>query len=165
MLNNQRVGTQIENERGFTLVEAVVAMMVCTIGLVAMAELMAVTLRLQQLGRNSTSAVRLAQDRVDELTTLSFTTSPSMACGGSITANVANYNDTPLEDNGTPDNPADDTITKGYTVRWLVTAGPDADPNLRTVTIRVVPDVNDRRTASPYELVTFIRGTAAAVCP
>ena len=60
------------NERGFTLVEAVVAMVVCTIGLVAMAELLAVTLRLQQLGRNSTSAVRLAQDKVDELTTMTF---------------------------------------------------------------------------------------------
>jgi len=152
------------NERGFTIVEAVVAMMVCTIGLVAMAELMAVTLRLQQLGRNSTSAVRLAQDRVDELTTLNFATAPSMACGGSIDANVANYNDTPLEDNGTPDDPADDTLTKGYTVRWMVAAGPDADLNLRTVTIRVIPDVNDRRTASPYDLVTIIRGVAAA-CP
>lgn len=165
MSNNERGYTAAENERGFTLVEAVVAMMVCTIGLVAMAELMAVTLRLQQLGRNSTSAVRLAQDRVDELTTLSFTTAPSMACGGSITANVANYNNTPLQDNGTPDDPTDDTITKGYTVRWLVAAGPDGDPNLRTVTIRVLPDVNDRRTASPYDLVTVIRGTAAAVCP
>ena len=43
------------NERGFTLVEAMVAMVVCTVGLVAMAELMAITLRLQQLGRNSTA--------------------------------------------------------------------------------------------------------------
>ena len=41
----------LTDERGFTLIEAMVAMMVCTIGLVAMAELMAVTLRLQQLGR------------------------------------------------------------------------------------------------------------------
>ena len=59
----------LNDERGFTLIEAIVAMMVCTIGLVSMAELMAVTLRLQQLGRNSTSAVRLAQDKIDELTT------------------------------------------------------------------------------------------------
>ena len=67
----------LHNERGFTLIEAIVAMLVCTVGLVAMAELMAVTLRLQQLGRNSTSAVRLAQDKVDELTTMTFdTTSP-----------------------------------------------------------------------------------------
>ncbi len=152
------------NERGFTLVEAVVAMMVCTIGLVAMAELMAVTLRLQQLGRNSTSAVRLAQDRVDVLTTMNFATSPSMACGGSVVANVANYNDTPMRDNGTPNNTADDTVTKGYRVRWMVAAGPDGDPNLRTVSVRVIPDVNDRRTASPYNLVTIIRGVAAP-CP
>lgn len=152
------------NESGFTLVEAIVAMMVCTIGLVAMAELMAVTLRLQQLGRNSTSAVRLAQDRVDELTTLSFAADPSMACGGSIDADVANYNAIPLQDNGTPDDPADDTVSKGYKVRWMVAAGPDGDLNLRTVTVRVLPDVTDRRTASPYDLVTIIRGVSAP-CP
>lgn len=158
------------NERGFTLVEAVVAMMVCTIGLVAMAELMAVTLRLQQLGRNSTSAVRLASDKVDELTTMPFNPAalnynPSIACGGSIDADDADHFDTPLEDNGTPDNTADDTVTKGYTRRWIISAGPDADPNLREVTVRVVPDVGDRRTASPYDLTTFIRGFGGAVCP
>ena len=152
--------------RGFTLVEAVVAMMVCTIGLVAMAELMAVTLRLQQLGRNSTSAVRLAQDKIDELTSVSFTsvTNLQMTCGGSLTVNVANHNDIPKEDNGTPDNLADDTITKGYRRRWVVAAGPDGDTNLRHVTVRVTPDVTDRRTAAPYDLTTFIRGTGA-LCP
>jgi len=158
------------NERGFTLVEAMVAMVVCTIGLVAMAELMAVTLRLQQLGRNSTSAVRLAQDKIDELTTMPFNPAsaqynPAVACGGSITANVANHNDAPLKDNGTPDNAADDTIVKGYTRRWIISAGPDGDPNLRTVTVRVIPDNIDRRIASPYDLTTFIRGSGAPACP
>lgn len=158
------------NERGFTLVEAVVAMMVCTIGLVAMAELMAVTLRLQQLGRNSTSAVRLAQDKVDELTTMPFDVAalnynPEIGCGGSIDANVADHNDTPMEDNGTPDDLTDDTLTKGYTRRWIISAGPDAEVNLRQVTVRVIPDVNDRRTASPFDLTTFIRGSNGAVCP
>lgn len=154
----------LNNERGFTLIEAVVAMMVCTVGLVAMAELMAVTLRLQQLGRNSTTAVRLAQDEVDELTTLNFDTAAAAGCGGSIDANAADHFDTPLQDNGTPDNPADDTISKGYTRRWVISAGPDADPNLRQVTVRVIPDVGDRRTSSPYDLTTFIRGVGAA-CP
>jgi len=154
------------NERGFTLVEAVVAMAVCTIGLIAMAELMAVTLRLQQLGRNSTSAVRLAQDKVDELTTLNFDTNAAVSCGGSldIDAPDADHNDRPLLDNGTPDDPDDDTFAKGYTRLWIVSAGPDGDPNLRQVTVRVVPDVNDRRTATPYELTTIIRGVGAA-CP
>ena len=155
----------LTNERGFTLIEAVVAMLVCTVGLVAMAELMAVTLRLQQLGRNTTSAARLAQDKVDQLTTMNFTTNLQAACGGSIDANALNHWDTPLEDNGTPDDTADDTVTKGYTRRWLIEAGPDGDPNLRQVTVRVIPDVTDRRTSAPYDLVTFIRGTAAAVCP
>jgi type II secretory pathway pseudopilin PulG len=152
------------NERGFTLVEAVVAMMVCTVGLVAMAELMAVTLRLQQLGRNSTSAVRLAQDKIDELTTMNFITNPSAACGGSIDANEADHFDTPMQDNGTPDDPTDDTVMKGYTRRWIISAGPDADPNLREVTVRVIPEVNDRRVATPYDLTTVIRGVEAA-CP
>ena len=160
----------LNNERGFTLVEAVVAMLVCTVGLVAMAELMAVTLRLQQLGRNSTSAARLAQDKVDELTTMPFDPTapnynPQVACGGNLDADEADHNDTPLEDNGTPENLADDTVTKGYTRRWLIEAGPDADANLRQVTVRVQPDVNDRRMAAPYDLVTFIRGSGGAACP
>ena len=123
-----------------------------------MAELLAVTLRLQQLGRNSTSAMRLAQDKVDEMMGMDFVTSLAVGCGGSIDADVANYNDIAMQDKGTPDDPADDTITKGYTRRWRVAAGPDGDPNLRTVTVRVIPDVNDRRTASPYDLITIIRG-------
>jgi len=171
MFNNTRGLTLVENERGFTLVEAIVAMVVCTVGLVAMAELMAVTLRLQQLGRNSTSATRLAQDKVDELTSMPFDPAaanynPQVSCGGNLDANDAdgNHNDTPMEDNGTPDNLADDTVTKGYTRRWVISAGPDADPNLRQVTVRVIPDVRDRRTASPYELTTIIRGTPQA-CP
>jgi Rib/alpha/Esp surface antigen-like repeat protein len=168
-MSNKELSAMSNNERGFTLIEAVVAMMVCTIGLVAMAELMAVTLRLQQLGRNQTSAVRLAQDKVDELTTKSFTTNPQAACGGSIDADVANHNDIPKEDNGTPDNTADDTITKGYKRRWLIVAGPDGDTNLRQVTVRVIPDSVDYRTSAPYDLTTFIRNgnnvTPPPVCP
>jgi Tfp pilus assembly protein PilV len=157
----------LQNERGFTLIEAIIAVLVCTVGLVAMAELMAVTLRLQQLGRNQTSAARLAQDKVDELSTLLFTDpNNQMSCGGSLTANNANHFDTPRDDNGTPNNAADDTVTKGYTRRWVVSAGPDGDLNLRTVTVTVIPDVTDRRTAAPYELVTIIRqGLPGAACP
>jgi type II secretory pathway pseudopilin PulG len=154
----------LKNERGFTLIEAIVAMLVCTVGLVAMAELMAVTLRLQQLGRNSTSAARLAQDKVDELTTMNFTTNPAAACGGSIDADSPPHFDTPMDDNGTPNDPDDDTNPKGYTRRWFISAGPDGDANLRTVTVRVLPVVNDLRTAQPYDLTTIIRGVGAA-CP
>lgn len=128
-----------------------VAMMVATIGLVSLASLLAVTIRMQQLGRNSTQAVRLAQDKIDELTTLNFATSAAVSCGGSITANVANHNDTP-------------TSVAGYTRRWVVSAGPDADLKLRQVTVRVTPNVGDRRVASPFDLTTIIRGVSSP-CP
>jgi len=154
----------LTNERGFTLIEAIVAMLVCTVGLVAMAELMAVTLRLQQLGRNSTSAARLAQDKVDELTTMNFTTNPGAACGGNLDADAADHFDTPMDDNGTPDDLTDDTQGRGYKRRWIISAGPDGDTNLRQVTVRVLPDVNDLRTAQPFDLTTIIRGVGAA-CP
>ena len=129
--------------------EAIVAMVVCTVGLVSLAELMAATLRMQQLSQNSTQAVRLAQDKIDELTTLSFATDLSVACGGSLTADVANHNDVP--GNGA-----------GYRRRWVVAAGPDGDTNLREVTVRVIPDVRDARTASTYSLTTIIRGLPVA---
>jgi hypothetical protein len=143
------------NERGFTLVEALVAMVICTIGLVSMAELMAVTLRLQQLGRNSTAAVRLAQDKVDELMALDFPTGVGIQCGGSLTAPMLNYNDDPQDFNGN---------SQGYQRRWVVSAGPDADLRLRTVTVRVIPIVTDNRVARSFDLTTIIRGALPGPC-
>lgn len=119
-------------------------MVILTVGLVALAELLAVTMRLQQLGRNETSAVRLAEDLMDQLRSQNFDSSASIQIGGSLTANVTSYNDT----------------VPGYRRRWLVAAGPasaaGAVPNLRQVTVRVIPDVVDNRVASTYELVTIV---------
>ena len=129
--------------------------MVCTVGLMGMAQLLAVTLRMQQLGRNSTSAVRLAQDKVDELSAMNFVTDASVQCGGSLTANVANYNDALPAVDG----------RLGYTRRWRIQAGPDGDPKLRQVSVRLIPVNRDNRTNAQYDLVTVIRGTSAVVCP
>ncbi len=134
------------SEAGFTLVEALIAMVVLTIGLVSMAELLAVTLRLQQLGRSETEAVRLAQDKLDQLMSLNFAAAAEIQLNGvdSLASNVANYFDT----------------VPGYTRRWDIAAGPDsaAGPvaTIRQVTVRVIPDVTDNRTAATYELVTII---------
>ena len=145
----------VTDERGFTLVEALVAMVICTIGLVSMAELMAVTLRLQQLGRNSTAAVRLAQDKVDELMALDFPGAAGIRCGGSLTAPVLNYNDDALDFNGN---------SQGYERRWIVSAGPDGDLRLRTVTVRVIPIVTDNRVVRSFDLTTIIRGALPGPC-
>lgn len=133
------------DERGFTLVEVLIATVILTVALVSMAELMAVTIRMQMLGREQTSAVRLAQDKIDELMSQDFAVA-ALGIGGSLTADVADHFDDP---------------TALYKRRWLVAAGP-VDPvgiaaNLRVVTVRVTPVVTDRRTATAAEITTIIR--------
>jgi hypothetical protein len=137
-----------------------VAMMVALVGLMGIAQLFAVSLRMQQLGRNTGSAIRIAQEKVDELSTLSFATAAAVQCGGSLTADVANYNDTP-------------PTFSDYKRRWIVSAGPDGALTLRQVTVRVIPQVvtrsgasvvNDRSRATQFDLTTVIRGVSAP-CP
>ena len=128
------------NERGFTLIEVLIAMVIMTIALVAMAELMAITLRIQMLGRNETAAVRLVQSKIDQLVAVSFGDA-SVAVGGSLTSNVTNYSD---------------TETPGYTRRWQI-AAMAGETRVRTLTVAVIPDVKDNRTTRPVQLTTIIR--------
>lgn len=123
-------------------------MVILTVGLVALAGLLAVSLRMQQLGRNGTQAVRLAQDKLDELNALHFDTAATIQIGGSLTANVADHFDTPLDVNGN---------ALPYIRRWLVAAGPDGNSNLRQITIRLIPTIADGRTTSAFEMITIIR--------
>jgi prepilin-type N-terminal cleavage/methylation domain-containing protein len=137
---------QPSNDRGFTLIEVLIAMVILVVALVAMAQLMAISLRMQQLGRNQTAATRLAQDKVDELMSQNFNVL-QLAVGGSLTADNANHFDAPA---GVP-----------YRRRWLVEALPQDPPvtagKLRRVTIRVTPSSPDRSIAPAIDLVTIVR--------
>ena len=151
---------QASNDRGFTLIEVLIAMVVLTVALVSLAELMAITLRLQQVGRNQTAAVRLAQDKIDELMSANFTNA-QLSPGGSLTADVANHFDAPALAGG------GNSI---YNRRWTVTALNFGDQGnqggvmtavaggtTRLVTVRVTPIAGDRRTAPAVDLVTIVR--------
>jgi prepilin-type N-terminal cleavage/methylation domain-containing protein len=136
------------DDRGFTVIEVLIAMIILTVALVSMAELMAVTLRLQQLGRNQTSAVRLAQDKIDELMSQNWAAAPQLVVGGSLTADQADHFDTP-------------PTAVNYKRRWVVADGP-VDPTvaagrLRIITVRVIPEVTDTRTYTPTDLTTIVR--------
>lgn len=128
------------NERGFTIVEVLVATVILVIGLVAMAELMAITLRMQMLGKNETAAIRLVQSKIDELVAVTFT-SASVAVGGSLTTDVAAYNDAPVS---------------GYKRRWQI-AAIAGETRVRTLTVTVIPTNADRRTNAQIQLTTIIR--------
>jgi prepilin-type N-terminal cleavage/methylation domain-containing protein len=136
------------NERGFTLVEAMVAMMVLTVGLVSIAEMLAVTLRLQQLGRNETSAARAAQDLLEDLSR-NWTGEARIQEGGSLTDDVADHYDHVDHVDG-------DSTSLGYKRRWVVGPGPDGSTQLREIRIRVIPDLADSRTAAPFEMATIL---------
>lgn len=128
-------------ERGFTLIEVLIAMVILTIALVSMAELMAITLRMQMMGRNETSAIRLAQSKIDQLVNLNFTTTTTANVGGSLTSNTASYFD---------------TLAPGFTRRWQITAI-TGETKVRNLTVRVIPDIGDRRTNAQIDLTTIIR--------
>jgi prepilin-type N-terminal cleavage/methylation domain-containing protein len=135
--------TTHRDERGFTLIEVLIAMVILTIALVAMAELMAITLRMQMLGRNETIAVRLVQSKIDELVAVNFT-SATVNVGGTLDSDTALYNDTP---------------EPGYHRRWQI-AAIAGEVAVRTLTVRVIPSINDRRTNAVVELTTIIRDPA-----
>lgn len=135
-------------------------MVILTVALVAMAELMAITLRMQQLGRNQTAATRLAQDKVDELMSLNFANA-QLAPGGDLNADVANHFDLPVPPEGG---------NATYRRRWTVTAlnfadqgnangamTPVAGGSTRLVTVRVIPIVSDRRISPAVDLMTIVR--------
>jgi Tfp pilus assembly protein PilV len=111
------------DDRGFTLIEVLIAAMLLMVALAAMSQLVAVTIVQHADARRRGDSARQAQRKLDELMKLNMATEPAVQITGvdSLVANTANYFDTPAP-----------LITR----RWVVTAGPVA--NTRTVTVRVI---------------------------
>jgi type II secretory pathway pseudopilin PulG len=126
-------------EAGFSLVEAMVASLVLTVGLVGLLQLLAVATVMHSDARQATSATLLAQSKIDELMKLNLATAPAVQEGGSISANEANYFDTPED---------------GVTRRWLVEPGPVG--NTRLLTVKVI-NKGGRVYGREQQLTTIIR--------
>ena len=126
-----------KSEGGFTLVEVLVCTFILTIGMVAIAGLLAVTLQAQQGARESARSTRLAQTKMDELMKLNFTAA-AVSVGGNLDANVANHNETPVP---------------GVTLRWVVAAGPTDDTRIVTVRVTNMRAQQQRQA----DLITIIR--------
>ena len=135
----QRAGSQ----SGFTLIEVMIAMLVVTVGLVSMAQLMAVTTVMHSDARQTSLGTELAQAKLDELMKLNLNSAPAVQVTpddeDSLNENVANYFDEPS-----------DTITR----RWKVEDGPTS--NTRIITMRVVNNAA-RQYGSQVEIKTIFR--------
>lgn len=109
-----------QSEAGFSLVETMVASLVLTIGLVGLAQLLAVATIMHSDARQATTGTVLAQAKLDELMKLDFAASPAIQLGGSISSSMVNFSDTP---------------EPGIDRRWLVTNGPVAGTRMLQVTV------------------------------
>lgn len=97
--------------KGFTMIEILVALVILSVSLLALAGLMAMTTKNTSYGGHMTEAATFAQDKLEELRVTPW-------------ANVANGNDARIGSTGI-----------NYTRTWaVVTSGAG---NLRTVTITV----------------------------
>ena len=108
------------SEAGFSLVETMVASLVLTIGLVGMAQLLAVATIMHSDARQATANTVLVQAKLDELMKANFSLSSTVALGGSIASNMAPYFDQP-----------EASIER----RWRVTDGPVAGTRLLEVSV------------------------------
>ena len=106
-------------EAGFSLVETMVASLVLTIGLVGLAQLLAVATVMHSDARQATTSTVLAQAKMDELMK-SGTLSLSSVQLGSIASNMGGFYDEP---------------EPGITRRWQVNDGPVDNTWILQVTV------------------------------
>jgi type IV pilus assembly protein PilV len=127
--------------KGFSLIEVLVALVILSVALLALAGLMVTTTRVNSFGGHLTEAVTFAQQRLEELRVASYNTVVSSSV-----------------------NPGDPVIQPGlssginYTMNWVVT--PNADDSLRRVTMRVT--WNDGVTHS-FSIVTIIKNPGSGI--
>jgi Tfp pilus assembly protein PilV len=115
--------SSVRDEAGFSLIEVLVAVLLLMVGLAAMGQLLATSTLLQANARIRTNGTHLLQAKVEELAKRNFATDPQVQVGGSLTADVANFNDVPAN---------------GIRRRWQVQAGPGGNAGLRRLTVRVI---------------------------
>ncbi len=136
-------------ERGFSMIEATIAMAVLTFGLVSVVGISAYISRANSTSNALSVLAATAQDQVDVLRsaiwTITSDTDPRLAVGGSLDSNVDNHyvirSNTPVGD---------------VIVRWKVVAGPGTTGDLRTVTIKVVQDRAPAIMRDGYTVTTVI---------
>jgi len=125
------------SQRGMSLIEVLVAMMVTVVGVVAVATLILYGIGLQVQSRDVTMANALAKSKIEELSIDSL-----LAKGGKLTSNVDGYYDMPPG--------------FSFTRRWEVKDGP---ANTLEVTVRVIAE-NPTAAVSPVVDIQVLMDTS-----
>ena len=123
-----------KDNKGLSLIECLVAMVVTMVGLLAVFQLVALSVQIESFSYRSTEANTLATNKIEELKVGTLTN------GGSLTSNVTGYSD---------------TTSTNYVVRWQIT---DATAGVGTKDIIV--QVSPQNTGVNYakvRLETLVR--------
>jgi prepilin-type N-terminal cleavage/methylation domain-containing protein len=120
------------NRDGFSLMEVIVAMVVLSVGILALAGIMGTTTRVQGISLNRVEMAAVAERQMEQLRFAASRGAPpaqqaQLAVGGSLTSSLAGYHATMNAGSG-----------RTYLVRWQVQEGP-VGFNDRAVTLRVIP--------------------------
>jgi Tfp pilus assembly protein PilV len=88
------VKIESRSESGFTLVEAMIAILILVVGIVAIANLMALAMSSNAVANEGTAAATIATQQLESFKSVQFT---ALAPGGSTAADVAGFfSDTPV---------------------------------------------------------------------
>ena len=136
-------------ERGFSLIEVMIAIGVLTFGLVSLVGISAYISRSNSTSNGVSVLAATAQDQIDLLRSAIWTVNsdndPRLAVGGDLDSDVDDHSDLRT------DTPIGDII-----IRWKVVAGPGNTGDARTVTIKVVQDNPPRNLRDGYTISTVI---------
>jgi Tfp pilus assembly protein PilV len=151
-------------EAGFTLIEALIAIIVLVFGLIAITNLFVVATASNQIGNLTTAAAVRSSETLEKLKSIPFT---ALAPGGSLTADAGTANTTPeVLVGGALTYHCQENVTGVGLVRsrWLVSATNAAGNDVYFITVRSEVDGPFGRQLSRAEYSTF-RTCTTRGCP
>ena len=92
MSQSLRKAVKASRQRGFTLIETMVSILILTIGLVGTAALMSNSVNMGAHARYVSTAALLASEKMEDLDRFPDN-DPNLAAGGSLTADITGYSD------------------------------------------------------------------------
>jgi prepilin-type N-terminal cleavage/methylation domain-containing protein len=136
-------------ERGFTLVEVMIAMVVLTVGLISVVGISGYVSRANTVSNGMSVLATAAQDQIDRMRAIVWTINtdndPRLWVGGSLDDNEEDHFEI-----------AEDTAAGDLIVRWRVVEGPGTTGDMRTITVRVVQEFAPPLLQEGYTVTTII---------
>lgn len=86
--------TALNKEKGFTIIEVLIAIFILSIGILAVVSMFTTSMKANQLGRNVTVANRLAQNLMEQVKTQTFSNALAKMCTDTGILNCLTFADT-----------------------------------------------------------------------